>query len=489
VRASHILIALKPGASPQDTLEGYTKIMEIKKRAQAGEDFETAAYSGKVGEIVGPVRTRFGYHILKIMDKKPARGEVEVSHIMLRVNAERDNQKTRTQAFEIYDQLKGGIPWVDLCKQYSEDTNSKNNGGKLRPFGVGAMASVPEFERVAFSLQNPGEISDPFQTAYGWHIVKLDKKIPLPPFEELASSLKTRVMRDERVQISRQALMIKLKREFLFAENEAVKTKIFALADTTLTKGNWKINTWPSTETLFTISTRSVPVKEFVDYVKLNQRSSAQLPARYMAQLYEAFTEAIINLAFEENLIRSNPEYEMMVKEYYEGILLFDIMEKEVWNKASEDSVGQRRYFESHSSNYQAGERAVTVIYSSNAMENMKSLKTLLEKGDTTGMSSLIQSKKIRKETGRFQKTDRPVFSMIDWKPGQYSAENNGMYYLARILEILPPGPMSFEEARSALISDYQDFLEKSWIADLRKKYPVKINEKGKKYVLQKLVQ
>ncbi|HEU5289699.1 MAG TPA: peptidylprolyl isomerase, partial [Cyclobacteriaceae bacterium] len=271
VRASHILISIKNDATPADTLEAYNKALEIKSKAQAGEDFgslaalyseepmaqtskgdlgyftalqmvypfENAAYLGKPGDIVGPVRTRFGYHILKIVDRKPARGEVEVSHIMIRTGAERDAAKSKNLIFEIYEQLNGGVSWEEVCKQYSEDPSSKNNGGKLRPFGVGAMASVPEFDRVAFSLQKPGEVSDPFQTQYGWHIVRLEKKIPLPTLEELAPNLKGRVARDERVQVSKQALTSKLKRDFSFTENTVTKAKVFGLADTTLTTGKW----------------------------------------------------------------------------------------------------------------------------------------------------------------------------------------------------------------------------------------------------------
>ena len=141
--------------------------------------FETAAYSTKVGDISQPVRTRFGYHLIKVLDSKPARGEVEVSHIMMRTGNNKDNEKIKNTIFNMHDQLQAGVNWEELCKQYSEDPTTKDNGGKLKPFGTGAMAAVPEFEKIAFYLQKPGEISDPFQTQYGWHIIRLERKIPL----------------------------------------------------------------------------------------------------------------------------------------------------------------------------------------------------------------------------------------------------------------------------------------------------------------------
>src|SRR5690606_39044440 len=211
VRASHILIRVPPNASADDTVRAYNRALELRERASKGEDFgplaaahsedpqakstqgdlgfftalqmvhpfENAVYSAKPGEIVGPVRTQFGYHVIKVTDRRPAQGQVAVSHIMLRLGRDRDSTKVRDRAFNLYDQLMAGASWDELCAEYSEDPGSKSKGGALPPFGVGAMASVPEFEKVAFSLR-PGDISDPFQTRYGWHILRVDRKIPLP---------------------------------------------------------------------------------------------------------------------------------------------------------------------------------------------------------------------------------------------------------------------------------------------------------------------
>jgi peptidyl-prolyl cis-trans isomerase SurA len=519
VSAAHILISIKPEATPADTLESWKKITEIKRRIDSGEDFyrlasqlsddpsarynngqlgyftamqmvypfETAAYSGKPGEIVGPVRTRFGYHLVKIEDRKPARGEVEVAHIMLRTGTGREDTKTRDLIFEIYDQLKAGVPWAELCSSYSEDQNSKTNGCKLRPFGVGAMASVPEFDRVAFSLQNPGDFSDPFQTAFGWHIVLLERKIPLPAFKELEPSLRSRVQRDERVQVSRQQLLEKLKKQFSFSENLAVREKVFQQADSTLTAGSWHVRTWPAPETLFSLAGKDISAQEFLSFVKTKQQKVALQPAAYISQLYNQFVETAINNQFEAQLVKSNPEFALLQKEYYEGILLFEIMEQEVWHKASEDSVGQHRYFENNRLMYKAGERAKVVIYSSANEENLTALNGLLQADDSLAVESLIQSRRIRRDAGIFQKADRPVLSQIPWQPGLHTLQNSGMYYLVRIFEILPAGPATFEEARTAVISDYQNYLEQQWIKDLKAKFPVVINEKGKKYITKKL--
>lgn len=521
VRVSHVLISLKPDAVPADTLQTYTKIVDIKNMALTGEDFgslaalyseepnarttkgdlgyftamqmvypfENAAYSGKPGDIIGPVRTRFGYHILKIEDRKPARGEVEVSHIMIRTGTERDATKSKNLIFEIHDQLRGGVPWEDLCKQYSEDPGSKNSGGKLRPFGVGAMATVPDFDRVAFSLQNTGDISDPFQTQYGWHIVRLERKIPLPPLSELSTTLRPRVARDERTQISRQALMKKLKKDFSFQENPEIKTRVFALADTALVKGKWilPVGFSGNREILFSMKSKSFMTQDFLNYVQQNQKVTSLTPDRYIEQLYNAYVEKTINEVLEDQIIATHPEFVLLLKEYYEGILLFDIMEKEVWKRASEDSLGQRKYFEQNEKKYWADERINTVLYSSGSPEMITALKQYVEKNDSVSIQKMIKAKSVRQEMGTFQKTDRPVLSKIEWRPGLYTVENSGISYLVQVREMKPPGPLTFEEARASIISDYQDYLEKTWLDQLKLKYPVKVNEKSKKYVVQEL--
>lgn len=523
VRASHILISLKADATPADTLLAFNKALDIKAKALAGEDFgslaalyseepmakstkgdlgyftalqmvypfENAAYLAKKGEIIGPVRTRFGYHILNVADRKPSRGEVEVSHIMIRTGNEHDATKARNLIFEIDDQLKGGVNWNDLCRQYSEDPATKNSGGKLRPFGVGAMASVPAFDKAAFSLQNPGDLSDPVQTQYGWHIIRLERKIPLPSFEELAPNLKSRIARDERAQVSRLALMKKLKKDFSFAENQEIKTKVFALADTFLTKGRWNWTAQSTTalndKTLFTLKSKSVSALSFLTYVKQNQGTTNLHPFGYMEQLYNAFVEREINHMLETKIIQEHPDFEMLLKEYYEGILLFDIMEKEVWQKASDDSAGQQNFFNTRLEKYSAGERVNATIYALKSPQTGTLLKGAIERNDSTTIRELIQSKAARSEEGIFQKDDRQVLSVVEWSPGLYAAENNGMYYLVQIKEMVPPGNLKFDEARAMVISDYQDHLEKEWISQLNKKYPVKINEKARKYVVEKL--
>lgn len=520
VKASHILITVKPDATPQDTLLAFNKITDIRNKALAGEDFgtlasnfsedpsakmnkgdlgyftalqmvypfENAAYNTSVGKVSPIVKTKFGYHILNVVDRKPSRGEVEVSHIMVRTGDNKDNEKAKNTIFTVYEQLQAGMKWEELCAQYSEDPGSKDNGGRLRPFGVGAMASVPAFEQAAFSLTKAGDMTDPFQSQYGWHIVRLEKKIPMAEFSEIVTTLKPKVSRDERIQISKQTLQLKLRKDHQFQENASVKSKVMTLGDSNLTKGKWKIPTYPNSdkEVLFTLGGAPYTTSSFLNYVQKNQRPNTLTPDKFLDQLYNTYVDASILQLFEDNLIAKNPDYKMLLNEYYEGILLFEIMEKEVWNKATEDSVGQRKYYNQNASKYQAKERARATLYSATTKAAADSLSLVIN-GDSSKFQQYITSHNIKQENGLFEKEEKPVLSKVKWAPGVYASENNELFYVVSIKELLPPGPKSFDEARASIISDYQNYLEKIWLDQLKTKYPVKINEKGKKYVMERL--
>lgn len=521
VNASHLLVSLKPDATPEDTLRAYNKIIELKNKILSGQDFgqvalessddpsartnkgnlgyftamqmvypfESAAFSTKVGAVSPPVRTRFGYHILKVLDRRPARGEVEVSHIMLRTSSSKENEQVKNSIFNIYDQLQAGMSWDELCKQYSEDPNTKEKGGRLKPFGAGAMSAIPEFEKVAFDLQKAGDISDPFQTRYGWHIMRLERKVPVPAFQDIEASLKTKVARDERTELSKKDLQEKLRREYKYEERSDVKRKLIALADSTLQKAKWNPSMFPidKRESLFALQGKHVTVQAFLDYVKKHQRTSSLAPEKYMEQLYNQFVDSSIIALVEQRLAAQHPEYRFLLQEYYEGILLFDIMEKEVWTKASVDSIGQRAFYTSHKADYTTGERAQVTLYSSNQDDFAEPLKALISDSATTRIETFVSQHKLKTETGYFTREERAVLQKVRWAKGVYSAENNGMYYLAWLKDILPAGPMSFEEARPSIISDYQAFLEKNWVAQLKKKYPVKVNENARQYILREL--
>lgn len=519
VNASHILVKLETGASPGDTLAAFRRITELRKRAVSGEDFrelaasnsdepgaaetggnlgyftamqmvfpfEQAAYLTPVGGISQPVRTQFGYHIVKVHDKQPARGEIEVSHIMIRTQDGIEDEKARDRVFDVFDKLQKGLSWDELCRQYSEDPASRESGGKLRPFGVGAMASVPQFQDMAFSLKNRGDISDPVRTQFGWHIIRLESKIPLPSFEELKPSLTQRVSRDERVNISKAALREKMRREFSYVEYADAKARMIALADD-ISRGSPETVAALENDVLFTMSNRPYRIGDFVRFIKdYPENANGISPEKFITQQFGRYVDRVQIDLLEEEVKKNSPDYKWLIKEYYEGILLFEIMENEVWNKAMEDSAGQKRFFDAHSGKYVADERMVGNIYSSSSRSNLDALKNMLESHED-GFKRFLKQNGIRQDSGAFERKDRSIFAKIDWSPGFHLAESNGLVYLTVIEKILPPGPQTLDEARASVISDFQSFLEDSWITELKRKFAVRVEKRAKKKVFRLLV-
>ena len=521
VKASHILISLKPDASPEDTLTAYNKITAIRARIMDGKDFEKmaieisedpsaktnggnlgffttlqmvypfeqAAFLIKLGEISQPVRTRFGYHLIKVTDRRPARGEVEVSHIILRTGVG-DDTKVRNKIFEIFEQLQGGRNWDELCREFSDDPATKDSGGRLRPFGVGALAGIPEFEAIAFSLQAAGEISDPFQTSYGWHIVRLEKKMPVPPFSEVEAALRRRVARDERLKIADLKLMEGKKKEYAFSEDAQVLKWFLDMADSNLQKGKWKFNgdTIIKQKKLFTVQGKNYRAEEFSIYVQKNQSVTSLAATAYMLQLYNQFVEEKIDEAEDVKLQAENPEFRNLLTEYKEGILLFTIMEKEVWNAKTGDSLTLRKTYEENKEQYHAGERVKARIFSSPDKRTLEEIRKKIERGDSLKEGDL---KKLKSTVGwrNFEKGENKAVDKVSWSIGLHDADVNETYYLVEIRALIPPGIKSFDEARAQVTTDYQQLLEKRWIEELKRKYPVKFNAKGKRFILNGLTQ
>ena len=400
INAAHILISVAPDADPADSLNAYQKITDLRAKAVAGENFEAlaveysqdpsaktnkgnlgfftalqmvypfedAAYKTAIGTVSPICRTKFGYHILKVKDRRPSRGEVKVSHIMVRaaegVSAD-DSLAAKQKIDEIYAKAKKGDNWDELCAQFSDDLGTKNKGGVLPLFGTNAM--IPSFEDAAFSLKTPGDFSTPVRTPYGWHIIKLIERKNLPEFKELESSIKAKVSKDSRSDLNKSVLIARLKKENAFAENSASMKIAFAKADTNLVKGkfDYKKEDKDLTLPLFSIKSKNTTVGEFLQFVKDRQRPRPNFsPSHYINLLYKEFTDLAILTYEENNLEVKYPDYKNLVSEYREGILLFQLMDTKVWSKAIQDTVGLQKFFDANQNNYKWNKRLDATIYS-----------------------------------------------------------------------------------------------------------------------------
>jgi peptidyl-prolyl cis-trans isomerase SurA len=409
---------------------------------------------------------------------------VEVSHILVRGA----DDEAKNLISKVYDELQKNGNWDTLCAKYSQDQGTRESGGRLRPFGLGALASAPKFEEVAFSLNEVGVISEPVQTSFGWHIIRLERKIPLPPFAELKTSLERRIARDERMAISKTLVAEKRKSKFNYKANGSMTKNLKLLADSSIVKGNWKLSKTvvKETEILFSIGETNFTVREFANYITGNQSGSNVSPNSYIQELYDQFVDEQLAAMEDTQLQNANPEYRKMVKEYREGILLFSIMEKEVWNKASEDSLGQRKYYNEHADKYASGLRLEARIFSTEDQSFRDEIKGKIQKGDTLSQGDTKKFKSILNFRA-YERGDNKIIDLINWTVGLHEAENEGMYYLVEASKLVSPGLKKFSEVRASVISDYQDYLEKAWLKDLKEKYPAKVNSKGRKKAIEEL--
>lgn len=520
IKASHILIKVDKNALPEDTLKAYNRIVEIREMAisdsnfdelaqQFSEDpsakvnkgnlgyfssmhmvypFENAAYTTPVGEVSNPIRTQFGFHIIKVTDRN-INYKIEVAHIMVRTKKEEDAQN---KIFDIHDQLNNGMEWGLVCKQFSEDNNTKNVGGKLKPFGVGQMP--PKFQEIAFSLDNSTDYSDPFTTPYGWHIVKFIEKHEIESFENMKTQIENRVKRGERVEISKKVLLSRLKKEndFSMLGTTSLKNQF----DELLLKGIWKRNNDIIDFPLFSFTDKIYKFSDFALYVKENQRAISDYAIdQYIDLLYNRFEEKSIIDYEKEHLAEKYIDYKMLINEYQEGIMLFNLMDDKVWTKAANDTIGLKIFFNNNLENYQWKERADVVIYSAKNDTIINEIKLLIEINDTLNTTkkdleshyNQNSSLTLQIEEGVFEKSKHDILTQFNWQRGLQEKEINDRNYLVFISEIIPKGDKKISEIKGLVIADYQEQLEKEWIVELKNKYVLAVNKKMFNSVIKEL--
>ena len=410
VKAAHILIRLPENPLPSDTLKAYEKISGIRQRALNGEDFETlakkysddpsaktnggmlgyftvfqmvypfesAAYNTEPGQISPIIRTRFGYHILKVYDKRPSRGKVKVAHILIRVKPDSSNEEeARNKIFEIHDELTAGVDWNALCTQFSEDGRTRYSGGSLPYLTTGQIDNA--FADAAFSLDKPGDISDPFRTRYGWHIVKLEDKKEIEPYEKIRDEIESKVRRDTRGSAARKTIVEKMKKESGLAVDNTALQYAFSRADPSLLKGKWSFNSQQQSlqDTLISFEGGAASIKDFFIWVQANQRQVGEKdPVNYMKALFNQFLEKTLMQNEISKLVNSNESFRLLLNEYFEGMLLFDIMDREVWTKSTTDTAGLRAFYNTHKDLFMRGESVDAEIYNAASASLRNEIRT-----------------------------------------------------------------------------------------------------------------
>jgi peptidyl-prolyl cis-trans isomerase SurA len=575
INASHILIRVDKEAKADDTLKAFQKISEIKEKYESGESFEalarqysedpsaqsnngllgwftafqmvypfeSAAFETASGEISPIIRTQFGYHIVKVNDKRETLGRIKIAHIMKRFPPQatkEDSLQAEKEIEKIYTELQSGGNWFSLATKESEDLNTKDNGGSLPWFGAGNLP--PSLETVAFELEEKGDISQPVKSPYGWHILKLEDKRGVGSLESMQESLSRRVQRDQRSDLKEVEVIKKLKKENNFNKN--VEAYSLLKEKEELSIENFKKKELEMR--LFSISGKKYSINDFLNKYDSTKEFNAEL---------EQYEKSSLIQYEENNLEIKYPEYRLLRQEYKDGLLLFEIMNQKIWSKIGQDSLALKKFYEENKGQYKSNKqmKVARIIFSDTSAikpfknpikgayfpltqeleyDLSKKLNTQLKINDSIDQKYYISLKipKNIKESdslklfGDLNQTfsNKEVVNLtysdenkiylqllseanellahynksiesasndiIDlsedskWKnknQGDYfkSVTQKGMIELNYSIESFPSKQKSYEEARADVMEEYQKHLEEKWLNQLKEKYEVSVNE------------
>jgi peptidyl-prolyl cis-trans isomerase SurA len=519
VKASHILVSCAPDAIPEDTLKAYKKAIGIRERITKGEafeqvakatsddksvlinsgnlgyftvfqmitPFEEAAYTLRPGTISMPVRTPYGYHIIKVSDRRPSRGKIRVAHIMKAAppgSDEQTVQKAEKEINNIYTKLKTGESFDKLASEFSDHKESAANGGDLNWFGTGEIIS--DFSEAAFAIKDTGEYTKPVRSVYGFHIIKLlDRKAP-DSFEESKSYLESKLNQSNLISLGKKSFIEKLKKEYNYRINPAVHSWFVNNTDTLIIRGISKYarNKLPSGN-IYSFAGQHLSAGDFAYYLEnRGYMVTTDNPEYYIDTSIESVSSDDI-MKYENSVLEQKyPDFRYLMNEFHDGILLFDISSKNVWNKAQEDSAGLQNYYDRNKNNYLSKKNIEAKTYTLRESGGTKRLAATYKKySRKSGTDTRLREKfNLQGDTllsiteGKWFAGDDAEIDRIKWTPGIHSFAKEGYPSLLVIKKVNEPEPLPFNEVQAEIISGYQDWLTEEWIKQLKRKYTVKID-------------
>ena len=528
VRAAHIMIALEANALPSDTLKAYKQLVELRKSILSGKTkfenaaretsadtwsaknggdlgfftvfnmvypFESAAYELEVGELSMPVRSQYGYHLVKLLERRSASGIVRVRHIFFASNGKsslQEQQRAERSANEIYSRLEGGEDFISLL-EFSEDRKTKDAMGELPEFGINNM--MPAFEAAAFALEAPGEYSTPVETSIGWHVIQLIEKKPLPTFDELKSELKKKVNRDVRSRVGATRFMKRLKSEYDFAIDERWLGRTMNLVDkNAFGTGAWEIPTLSRDRVVATFANEKIYQSEVLEFWSKNQNQSSEaVRIEFLRVLFNAYSNDRL-IAYEDGqLEKKHADFRNLVREYKEGILLFDLTQEAVWNKAAQDSAGIAAHYELIKEDYRWEDRVRATYWVSTDEKLARKIAKWTSKNKVEKVQELLENEdalSVAIQNGTYEQDDNSVIQAV-WQEesGVFGPVelDNGSFVVVQIDEFIPSAPKALNEIKGLVIASYQDALEKEWVNALKSKFEVNVNENAKSALFQEL--
>ncbi len=457
--------------------------------------FENVAYTTPVGKMSKPFRSQFGYHIVKVIEKRADRGQIKVAHILFlspKSKGEEGMEAARKRADSVIAQLKKGVSFSAMARELSEDKYTVNDSGVMKPFGVGRYQ--PVFENAAFALKNIGEYSQPVKTEYGYHIIKLLAKYPIQPYDSLYTTLKHKVENDSRAQTAREIFFNKIKEKNGYKEyneniNAVVEKLMSTVLDTGKTKGTFKSSDYTAmSKPVFTLAGKNYLQNDFIKF--LESLTHGRLNGPKQSVVRDAFGVYVTNVVtdFQEHkLVEENPEFKILMEEYRDGIMLFELMDRNVWSKATKDSAGLKAFYESHKSKYVWEPGFEGSVYNFKNKASLDTAQLIMKSGNVTdedlikALNTQTNPDRVTIQRGRyeFSKFRDATQAELSANKSKVMPGVNGTYKMVVARQIFTtPGIKTLDEARGYVVAEYQDHLEKEWNAMMKKQYPMKVNDK-----------
>ncbi|MGM9833153.1 MAG: peptidylprolyl isomerase [Candidatus Limisoma sp.] len=451
------------------------------------QEFEDVCYATAVDSISPVFTTDFGFHIVKVYERRPDPGQVNVEHILKlfpqNATGEQKAQVKHT-VDSIYALVKAGGDFEQLARENSEDGSAKQDG--LLPwFGVGQM--VPQFEKVAFDLAD-GEISEPFETRYGIHIIKKLGSKSLGSYADMHEQVMRQLRNSSLSTVGRDSKVEQLKKQHSLMRNVDTEKLLYADVTSPAQFDSVFIAKYKDSNlTLFTIEGRKYPVSLLIDRIKGFGKMRDEQAKKFLnGKINEIATEAVLNYE-RDCLENSNEDFKNLLNEYRDGMLLFEVSNQKVWNKAASDVAGLEKYFEEHRNEY----KWTSPKYKGYLIQTTSDSISKLIKQQIMDIGEDSLARTLRKQFGKDNVKIEKVLvaksenAMVDAeKFGGEKVKPQGKYtdYFVIRGKILTQ-PEELNDVRGLVVSDYQNALEAAWVAELKEKYKVKINQKTLKMV------
>ncbi len=449
---------------------------------------ENIVYSTPVGQYSKPFRSASGFHIFKNIEERKAIGRLKAAQILLAVSPDgikkqQDDVKAKTDS--ILTALQKGADFKSLALQFSSDNLSYQNGGELPEFGVGRYDAV--FETAAFALQKDGEISKPVLTEFGYHILKRLQRIPAQvdkSDEKWREGVKQLIIQSDRMEVSRKKLLKNIQQKANFRKLAYNQKNLWRLTDSIL--GNKKIPELAdinSNTSLFAFARQTLRVRDWQNYLESIRGIQSLVTGKKNEEILQQFIETSTLDYYRDHLEEFNPELVNQMNEFKDGNLLFEVMQRKIWDPASLDSAGLKSFYEKNKARYWWENSADAIIFTCNDSVTAESLKAAL-KSDFAGWKKAVDNSNgsMQADSGRFELGQIPVVERTNFTEKLITASvkneagNSATFtYIIRLYN--KREPRNFADARGFVINDYQEYLENKWIAELKKKYPIKVNE------------